>query len=94
MLLKVPNYDFNWQLTYQLEKPRLLPKGTEITATAWYDNSPGNLSNPDPKADVYWGDQSWEEMFAGFADFVIPVKMNPGDIAKPKKPAATSAGAE
>ena len=58
-LLKVPNYDFNWQLTYQLEKPILLPKGTELTATAWYNNSPQNRFNPDPKADVYWGDQSW-----------------------------------
>lgn len=90
-LLKVPNYDFNWQITYQLDKPRLLPKGTEITATAWYDNSPGNKFNPDPKADVYWGDQTWEEMLAGFADFVIPVEMNPGDIAKPKKTAPIGA---
>jgi hypothetical protein len=94
-LLKVPNYDFNWQLTYQLEKPLLLPKGTEITATAWYDNSPGNKYNPDPKLDVYWGDQSWEEMLAGFADLVIPVSMNPERIAKPPKPAAApSAGTE
>jgi len=94
-LLKVPNYDFNWQLTYQLEKPMLLPKGTELTATAWYDNSPSNKYNPDPKSQVYWGDQSWEEMLAGFVDFVIPVSVNPVDIAKPKKPAAApKAGAE
>ena len=83
-LLRVPKYDFNWQLTYILEKPILLPKGTEITATAWYDNSPNNKFNPDPSSDVYWGDQSWEEMLAGFVDFVIPVSMNPGDIARSK----------
>jgi hypothetical protein len=93
-LLKVPKYDFNWQLTYELEKPLLLPKGTVLTATAWFDNSPGNKFNPDPKSEVYWGDQSWEEMLAGFADFVIPVNMNPMDIGKPKKPAAKPAGAE
>ncbi len=93
-LLKVPKYDFNWQLTYNLEKPMLLPKGTEITATAWFDNSPGNKFNPDPKSEVWWGDQSWEEMLAGFADLVIPVDMNPQDIGKPNKPAAKAAGAE
>ncbi len=84
-LLKVPKYDFNWQLTYLLEKPLLLPKGTELTATAWYDNSPNNKYNPDPKSDVYWGDQSWEEMLAGFADFAIPITADPNDIARPKK---------
>jgi len=92
-LLRVPRYDFNWQLTYELEKPLLLPKGTELTATAWYDNSPNNKFNPDPSKDVYWGDQSWEEMLAGFADFVIPMDVNPSRISRPeKKPAATPAG--
>ncbi len=84
-LLKVPAYDFNWQLTYQLAKPLLLPKGTELRATAWYDNSPNNKYNPDPKSQVHWGDQSWEEMLAGFVDFVIPANDNPRDIAFAKK---------
>lgn len=87
-LLKVPAYDFNWQLTYDLAKPLLLPKGTELRATAWYDNSPNNKYNPDPKSQVRWGDQSWEEMLAGFVDFVIPVNASPRDIAFPKKAAA------
>lgn len=26
-LLSVPHYDFNWQLTYELAEPKLLPKG-------------------------------------------------------------------
>ena len=86
VLLSVPKYDFNWQMTYQLAEPRLLPKGTIVEVTAWYDNSPNNPANPDPKADVYWGDQSWEEMLAGFVDFVIPVEMSPADIAVPKRP--------
>jgi len=84
-LLKVPAYDFNWQLSYQLAKPLLLPKGTELRATAWYDNSPNNKFNPDPKSSVRWGDQSWEEMLAGFVDFVIPVDINPREIAYPKR---------
>jgi mono/diheme cytochrome c family protein len=81
-LLSVPKYDFNWQLTYYLAKPLNLPKGTKIECIATFDNSPNNASNPDPSKDVYWGEQTWEEMLAGFVDFAIPVTMNPNDIAR------------
>ena len=62
VLLAVPNYDFNWQTDYVLKEPLRLPKGTILRTSAWYDNSPGNRSNPDPGVDVHWGDQTWEEM--------------------------------
>jgi hypothetical protein len=65
-LLSVPKYDFNWQLTYQLAKPKVLPKGTDIEVIAHYDNSANNKFNPDPSKDVRWGDQTWEEMMIGF----------------------------
>jgi hypothetical protein len=55
-LLRVPNYDFNWQLLYQLEEPKKLPKGTTLLADGAFDNSPNNRYNPDPKAAVRWGD--------------------------------------
>lgn len=61
-LLAVPNYDFEWQTDYIFKQPLKLPKGTKIHATAWYDNSSANKSNPDPTKDVWWGDQTWEEM--------------------------------
>ena len=48
LLCSVPKYDFNWQMTYQLAEPVLLPKGTKIMVSAWYDNSPNNAANPDP----------------------------------------------
>ena len=82
MLLRVPNYDFNWQLYYYPEKAVLLPKGTQLRCTAWYDNSPNKKGNPDPAAEVIWGDQSWEEMLVGFIDVVAPVD----------QPAATGGG--
>ncbi len=85
LLCSVPKYDFNWQMTYQLEKPVTLPKGTKILVSAWYDNSPNNGANPNPFQDVYWGEQTWEEMLAGFMDFVVPVGTNPARIAKPVK---------
>ena len=86
-LLKVPQYDFNWQLTYFLDKPLVLPKGTQLKATAVYDNSANNPFNPDPKKEVYWGEQTWEEMLAGFVDLVIPAGMNPVDLVRPARPA-------
>jgi len=61
-ILSVPNYDFEWQHEYIFKEPLKLPAGTKIHATAWYDNSKANKSNPDPTKDVWWGDQTWEEM--------------------------------
>jgi len=65
-LLAVPRYDFNWQITYELAKPKLLPKGTKLEVIAHFDNSTANKFNPDPTKDVRWGDQTWEEMMIGF----------------------------
>jgi len=61
-ILSVPKYDFNWQTDYVFAQPLKFPKGTKLHATAWYDNSSANKSNPDPTKDVWWGDQTWEEM--------------------------------
>lgn len=66
ILLDVPQYDFNWQLRYELAEPKLLPKGTVIYCTAQFDNSEANLNNPNPDETVRWGEQSWEEMMIGF----------------------------
>lgn len=74
ILLKVPRYDFNWQHTYELASPKILPAGTVIECIAHFDNSANNPFNPDPKAEVRWGDQSWEEMMIGFGAGVVPVK--------------------
>ena len=38
------------------------PSGTKLIATWVYDNSEHNKANPDPKINVTWGEQSWEEM--------------------------------
>lgn len=70
-LLSVPNYDFNWQLSYELAEPRLFPKGTSIEVIAHFDNSPNNKFNPDPTKDVRWGDQTFEEMMIGFWGTVV-----------------------
>jgi hypothetical protein len=66
VLLSVPKWDFNWQITYQLKEAKRMPKGTEIEVVAHFDNSPQNKFNPDPTKDVRWGDQTFEEMMIGF----------------------------
>jgi len=92
-LLKVPHYNFNWQITYYLTQPMVLPAGTVLEATAVYDNSVNNPYNPDPKKEVYWGDQSWDEMLAGFVDLAIPAGMNPLDLVRVRRTAAAAAPA-
>jgi hypothetical protein len=70
-LLKINSYDFNWQLNYRLSEPRPIPAGTRLRWTAYFDNSRNNPRNPDPEAEVRFGEQSWEEMMIGFFDVAV-----------------------
>jgi len=79
VILSVPKYDFNWQTDYVFAAPLKLPEGTRIRAVAHYDNSTANKSNPDPKVNVKWGDQTWEEMM--FTAFVYSIDgVAPGTV--------------
>lgn len=71
-LLDVPRWDFNWQLAYRCADPVVLPAGATLRATGWFDNSPGNPANPDPKATVHWGRQTFEEMMLGYIEYYYP----------------------
>ena len=70
-LLRV-NYSFYWQLSYRLATPLPLKAGTVLQAVAQFDNSRNNPHNPDPSAEVYWGDQTYDEMMVGFFDVAVP----------------------
>ncbi len=74
-LLKV-NWDFYWQLSYELAQPRFLKAGSKLQVIAWYDNSANNPHNPDPNATVVWGEQTWNEMMVGFFDVAVPAAMS------------------
>ena len=71
VVLRVPRYDFNWQLLYQFREPLFLPKGARLDCVAHFDNSARNKYNPDPSKEVRWGDQTWEEMMIGWFDYVL-----------------------
>ncbi len=62
-LVRIPDWDLNWQAVYSYEKPVFLPKGTVISMRFRYDNSTANPRNPNhPPARVVGGDQSTDEM--------------------------------
>jgi hypothetical protein len=69
VLLSVPRYIFHWQRLYRLAQPKYIPKGSQIVGIGAWDNSPQNPDNPDPSATVYWGDQTYDEMFIGYFNF-------------------------
>jgi len=84
-LLRVPKYSFSWQLSYYLQEPLLIPKGTRLQGTAHFDNSVNNPNNPDATKEVRWGDQSWEEMMIGFMDVAFDAKMEVKKLFPEKK---------
>ena len=67
-LLEVPHFDFNWQLRYELKKPIEIDPGNKILVTGTFDNSTGNLANPDPNKTIRWGNQSDDEMLIGYVE--------------------------
>jgi hypothetical protein len=62
-----------------------LPKGTKIECVAHYDNSANNPANPNPKEEVKFGDQSWEEMMFGFFNVAFDPQLQPQDLVREKK---------
>jgi hypothetical protein len=94
-VLRVPKYDFNWQLTYYLAQPIHLEKGTKVQVFAEFDNSADNKYNPDPTKEVHWGEQTFEEMMMGYYNVVVKAENMPnGGMPKGRRPASkTDSGA-
>ena len=62
-LIKINDWDFNWQSTYQFKKMLRIPAGSVITVEARYDNSSENPANPNhPAKDLKYGWNSTDEM--------------------------------
>jgi hypothetical protein len=64
-------FSFQWQMSYDVAEPIVVPKGTKLEVVAHFDNSANNRFNPDPNADVWWGDQTWEEMMVAWLGVVV-----------------------
>jgi hypothetical protein len=63
-LVKIDDWDFNWQSNYDFKRPIHLPQGTQIHAFAGYDNTTNNVNNPNnPPQTITWGENTNEEMY-------------------------------
>ena len=64
VLSYVGNFNFNWMTNYIYDDDAapLLPKGTVVHVSAWYDNTKANKNNPDPDQWVGFGDRTVDEM--------------------------------
>jgi mono/diheme cytochrome c family protein len=79
-LIRIDDWDFNWQNTYKFRDPLFLPAGTVVEAEGHFDNSAENPRNPvKPPIDVHWGEGTHDEMFIGF----ISVAKHGQDLTRP-----------
>jgi len=71
ILLRVENYNFDWQFSYDLAEPILAPAGSTVKVISRYDNSRANRRNPAPHKEVYWSEQSWDDMFLNTVTYTL-----------------------
>ncbi len=71
-IIRINQWDFDWQSFYYPEYLLKIPAGSTITATCIYDNTSNNPDNPnDPPALVFPGQGTTDEMF------FIPIEFIP-----------------
>lgn len=62
-LIRIPDWDLNWQAVYRLRTPVFLPREAIVSMRFHYDNSESNPRNPNsPPRRVHGGNQSTDEM--------------------------------
>ena len=80
VLLDVPKYDFNWQIVNQFAEPLKVKAGSKLIVYGHYDNSLKNKWNPAPEKEVFWSEQSWDEMFQPFRFYSLDREEKPEGI--------------
>ena len=76
-LLRIDDWDLDWQDQYQFAKPLQLPANTEISTRLVYDNSANNPENPhSPPRRIKWGRESTDEMGSITLQVVAKEKKN------------------
>jgi hypothetical protein len=85
MLIRIDDWDYNWQETYFFHQPIRVKAGTKIHVEAVYDNSAANLKNPfNPPRTIFPGEQTTNEMCFAFLDATtddgtaLGVRLTPG----------------
>ena len=77
-LIRINDWDFNWQGQYRYKEPIHLPQGARIELEYVYDNSENNPHNPShPPIPVSWGEETKNEMAVLFLSVALP---SPADV--------------
>jgi thiol-disulfide isomerase/thioredoxin len=89
-LIRIDNWDFNWQDYYLYRKPFTLPKGTKVRLESVHDNSGSNPANPNsPPKRITWGEGTADEMclciLEGYCDSVPDLLTTIADNARANK---------
>ena len=69
IILEVPYYNFDWQLTYTFKEPKFVPAGTRLEVSMWFDNSEENYWVPRPERAVGFGSMTVDEMNIGWTEY-------------------------
>ena len=91
-LTHVPNYDFNFQISYNYENPPVFPAGSFIHITSWHDNTSANKYNPDPSSWIGWGSRTVDEMGNGWVELAYMSDEEYEEHLQSEAQAATAAG--
>jgi mono/diheme cytochrome c family protein len=85
----VGNFNFNWMTNYIFadDAAPVLPKGTMIHVTAWYDNTKANKNNPDADQWVGYGDRTVDEMAHAWINVVYLTDDEYKELAAKRRPA-------
>lgn len=69
--LSCARFFFNWHLNYVYgdDAAPLLPAGTILHSIMWHDNTDANKSNPDPDAQITWGQRTIDEMGSAWISY-------------------------
>jgi len=90
----VGNFNFNWMTNYIFadDAAPVLPKGTVIHVTAWYDNTKANKNNPDPEQWVGYGDRTVDEMAHAWINVVYLTDAEYKELAAKRRAERVVAG--
>jgi len=70
-MLSCARFEFNWMRNYVYadDAAPLLPAGTILHSIMWHDNSDQSRFNPDPDAQITWGERTIDEMASAWLSY-------------------------
>lgn len=88
-IVKIDDWDFNWQNSYYFRELQYLPAGTKVKLTATFDNSAANPNNPhSPPQPIGWGEKTTDEMCIAFLGLLHESEYDPKTKRRRAEPLA------